>query len=552
MDPITFTQMLLRRWFLLVLCGVAGVVFADFVGTSTPPRYQSSVSLQLNPAGRSPFLPYAAPDGTSVGVSPVTSLAASYREVLRSRAFGQVVVQQLQLPVSPDSIGNAINTQLVLNTNILRMTVVWDNPSDAQQLAQRIAEIFIIENQRRQQTQPVTRAHLAELEQSAGELEERLAPLRQQRQRLSDGVARGDLSRLTELTSLEERLAVLESSHANLLVEISRVRASFDTAAILDAATPGAPVDRTPLMQSVVFGLVGGVGVAVALGLLFEYLADAVRTRRQIQAVTGLAPIGQVPHARSAFWRRSRRGAGLVLLNRSASRTTEAFRSLRTSLNQVTPPRPLTAYVVTSASAGEGKTFVACNLAIALAQAGKRVLLVDANMRRPRVHAWFGIDNQVGLADALDRGEHSPDTAIVASGVDKLWLLPAGTPRVSAAELLGTEALGRVVARLQQAWDTIIFDTAPVGEVADTLLIAPHASGSVVVARSGRTRRGALHDALEALFATGRPVLGVVLNDIRSEPLDGFIRHDFEPLSPAASTNAARARTIALHERASG
>jgi len=550
MDPITFSQTLLRRWVLLLAFSVAGVVVAYLIATSTPSRYQSSVSLLLNPAGRSSFLPYAAPDGTSVGVSPVTSLAASYREVLKSRAFGQVVVQQLQLPLSPDAIGYAVNTQLVPYTNILRMTVVWDNPSDAQQLAQRIAEIFIAENQRRQQSQPMTRAHLAELEQSAIGIQERLVPLRQQRQRLSDLVAGGDLSRLTELTSLEERLGVLESSHANLLVEISRVRDSFDTAAILDTATAGWPVDRTPLLQVVVFGLGGGLGLAIALGLLLEYLADAVRTRRDVMSVVGAPPLGRIPHAPNRGWRWSPRNAGLVMLSATPSSAAEAFRSLRTSLRLAAPPGALTSVVISSAAVAEGKTFVACNLSIAIAQTGRNVLLVDANLRRPAVHTWFGVENGRGLVDAIAEAEESPEPAgVIASGIANLWLLPAGASSASAGELLGSNGFARLVARLGEYWDTVVFDTAPVGVVADTVLVAQHAIGSVVVARSGRTRRASLHGALEGLSSSGRPIYGVVLNDERREPLTRFTRFDNE-LPVWANGSVAKADMAALHEDA--
>src|SRR6516225_7622321 len=144
--------MLLRRWWLVLILSLAGVLVAYYLRTTTPTRYQSTVSLQLNPAASSSFLPYSADSNVSPS-SPVVAQAASYQEVLRSRTFGSVVVQQLGLSLPPDAIGAAISTQLVPNTNILHLSVSWDNPTDAQQLAQRIAEVFIAENQRRQQSQ---------------------------------------------------------------------------------------------------------------------------------------------------------------------------------------------------------------------------------------------------------------------------------------------------------------------------------------------------------------------------------------------------------------
>jgi len=552
MDPITFLQVLLRRWWLMVLLVAAGLGCAYYLATSTPPRYISAVSLQLNPAGKSTFLPYSA-DATSVGTSPVTGVAASYREVLRSRAFGELIVQQLQLPIQPEAIGAAISTQLVPNTNIFRVSVVWENPSDAQQLAQRIAEIFIIENQRRQQSLPGNQAQLADLEQSAADINDRLEPVRQQRERLNQSVARGDLSRLSELTGLEDRLGVLQSSRANLLVEISRIRSSFDTAVIVDPASAAYPVDTTPVSQALVFGFAGGLGLAVVLALVLEYLGDAVRTRRDVVAVAGIPPIARVRHALIKRWRRSPRSGALIMLEPAASSAAEAFRSLRASLRLATPPRPLSTLVITSAGPREGKTFVACNLAIALAQSGQRVLLVDADLRRPTVHAWFGVANQHGFTDALAQ-DSAEIQGVIASGIENLWLLPAGSLPANPGELLGSDATARVMTRLGHRWDMVILDCAPVGPVADTLLLAHQSSGSVVVARCGQTRRVALHGALAALNSAGQPVIGVVLNDERPGPLAHFSRYDYyhHGYWSDASRVESDERAYALHNGVSG
>jgi capsular exopolysaccharide synthesis family protein len=282
-----------------------------------------------------------------------------------------------------------------------------------------------------------------------------------------------------------------------------------------------------------VFGLIGGLGLALGLTLLLEYLADAVRTRRDVVAVAGVPPLARVRHARVRRWPRSPRSGALVILDPVPSSAAEAFRSLRASLRLATPPRPLNTLVITSAGAREGKTFVASNLAIALAQSGKRILLVDADLRRPSVHTWFGVSVERGFADALVQagraatGESLDVPGVIDSGIDNLWLLPAGSLPPGPGELLGSDTLGRVLERLGQRWDMVILDSAPVGPAADTLLLAHQASASLVVARCGRTRRTTLLGALAALSGTGRPVLGVVLNDERPSPLARFSRYDY-------------------------
>jgi non-specific protein-tyrosine kinase len=289
------------------------------------------------------------------------------------------------------------------------------------------------------------------------------------------------------------------------------------------------------------------------LALVLEYLGDAVRTRRDVVAVAGIPPIARVRHALIKRWRRSPRSGALIMLDPTPSSAAEAFRSLRASLRLAAPPQPLSTLVITSAGPREGKTFVACNLAIALAQSGKRVLLVDADLRRPTVHAWFGVANQHGFTDALTQ-DSAEIQGVIASGIENLWLLPAGSLPANPGELLGSEGTAHLMTRLGHRWDMVILDCAPVGPVADTLLLAHQASGSVVVARCGQTRRVALHGALAALNSAGQPVIGVVLNDERPGPLAQFSRYDYyhHGYWSDASRVASDERAYALHNGVSG
>jgi capsular exopolysaccharide synthesis family protein len=535
MDPISFAQMLLRRWWLVLTLSLVGVAVAFYVETSVPTRYQSTVSLQLNPAASTSFLPYSAESGVSPS-SPVVAQAASYQEVLRSRAFGSVVVQQLGLNLPPEAIGAAISTQLVPNTNILHLSVTWDNPDDAQQLAQQIAQIFIAENQRRQQSQPGTQAQLAQMQQSAADIQSRIGPLQDQRDKLDDSVARGDLSRLSELTGLDTRLSALESSHTNLLLEISRLQSSFETAVILDAATPGRPMDALPLVQALILGVIAGLGSAVVVSIVLEHLEDVVRTPADAVNLTGLPLLARLRHVRRRIalpFARRRHHRALVMVDPHRSPSAEAIRSLRITLQLIAPPWGLQTLVVTSGREGEGKTFIAGNLAIAQAQAGRRVVLVDGNLQRPAVHRWFGVANTRGFSDALAlartrNGDSDGEVAgVTASGIENLWILPAGSHAGGANEVLDTESIAAVLQRLERNWDSVIIDSAHVGSVADTLLLAHEAHGSVLVARSGRTRRATLRSALTALNAIPQPVLGVVLNDEHPDLLSHFERDEY-------------------------
>jgi non-specific protein-tyrosine kinase len=540
---LALTQAVLRRWWLLVLLGALGALCAYTATTALPKRYQSTVSLQLNPAARSAFLAYSSAD-TSTS-SPVTALAASYTEVLRSRSFGQLVIDRLNLPISPEGLARAIDAKLVPNTNILRVSVTWDQPEDAQHLAQRIAELFISENVQVQQSQAGTPQRADQLQVSALQMQTRLTTLQQQRDRLDEAVARGDLSRLSDLNDLDTRLTALETSYTNALVEINRARSSLDTATILDNATPGLAVGILPLPQALLLGTVIGLAVGAGAALLLERMIGVINAPEEVAAVSGNAPLAAVGRIGSG---KKVAGPGvdarLVVVTAPRSASAEAFRTLRANMRLVALEQQLRTIVVTSAGASEGKTLISANLAAALGQDGQRVLLVDADLRRPTAHHAFGMSNTTGVVDALLhereralRNGHAPDVTqedpnlanlgVLATPIENLFLLPSGRIPPNPSELLGSETAARLLSRLNAAFDIVVIDTSPVGPVADALLLAARADGVLVVARARQTRQDGLRGALKALRAVGKPILGIVINDLRPGLLSRYSPYQY-------------------------
>lgn len=541
MGFLAFAQVVLRRWWLLPLLAVLGLGLAYAWSVNSPKQYESVVTLQLNPAARSAFLPYT---GDARGdPNPVSTLAASYAEVLRSRRFGQLLVQRLNLMTTPEAIARATNARLIPNTNILRLSVSWDNPWEAQQLAQQIAETFIAENLRRQETEPGDQSRLADMEDAARSYRARLTVLRQQRGQLDHSVADGDINRLTELNNLDIRIAALETSRVNLLVEINRARSAIDTASILDNAAPARAAGPVTLSQALLIGLLGGLALAVALARFIEEIDDRLRTPLDVGAATGSGPLATVGRIGTRNWPAPLRESRLVTLHAPRSGTAEAFRTLLTNVRFAASEHPLRKLVITSPGPGEGKSLLASNLAVALAQAGRRVLLVDGDLRRPSIHSVFRLGMEPGLIEALleaveshgregsqvgaSQCELGTAVASVATGLENLSVLPAGHIPDNPSAALASAAVGRLLDQLASSWDFVVIDSAPVGPISDTLLLAAHADAVLVVARAGRTRRPDLQSSLEALAQTGRPVLGVVLNDLRLGPLERYAGYGY-------------------------
>jgi capsular exopolysaccharide synthesis family protein len=201
-----------------------------------------------------------------------------------------------------------------------------------------------------------------------------------------------------------------------------------------------------------------------------------------------------------------------VTLSADRRDVAEAFRTLRTNLLFSELAQKLRVIAVTSANPAEGKSITAANLAITFAQQGRSVVLVDGDLRMPGVHTLFRVPRDPGLTQVL-LGDVPLEDALTTMDPPGLVLLPTGILPPNPAELLGTEAMVRVLARLKERFDIVIFDTAPVLAATDALVVGARCDGVILVVRAGRTDRAAATDAVNQLALVGARVLGAVLND---------------------------------------
>jgi capsular exopolysaccharide synthesis family protein len=202
----------------------------------------------------------------------------------------------------------------------------------------------------------------------------------------------------------------------------------------------------------------------------------------------------------------------LVLLRQPDSSASEAYRILRTNLQFCGVSRPMTRLMVTSAVPGEGKTTTACNLAIAMAQAGKQVILCDTDLRRPSIARVLGISSEIGLTSLLLDRALPIERALVDGPVAGLRLLLSGPLPPNPGELVGSEAMKERVAQLEPLADLIVFDSPAMLGVADPTNLAMHTDGILLVVAAGRTRRELVSRAKATLEQVGSPIVGVVLN----------------------------------------
>ena len=282
------------------------------------------------------------------------------------------------------------------------------------------------------------------------------------------------------------------------------------------------PVPMTPYRPRIAFvGLVAlviafALSLTVALGT--DRLDAKLHSTEQIESEFGLRVLGMQPQPKTngGNGKKSRR-IELYAAQAPQSRFAESLRTVRTNLLFMTSQARSKSILVASAVSGEGKTAFACNLALTLAAAGQRTVLVDCDLRSPSVHEVFGVDQTEGQLAKLLIREAKLEDAIRPSGYENLDVLPCGPPPPNPAELVGSRQFRDLLTSLDKEYDRIVLDSPPVVPVTDAKLLSQVVDVVLVVVRHNVSARYALHQALRQLLDVDAPVLGCVFNGVEVE-----------------------------------
>lgn len=296
-------------------------------------------------------------------------------------------------------------------------------------------------------------------------------------------------------------------------LQVSNALSSGGAQLVNPATTPTSPVQPRPLIIAVLVGLLALV-VGVALAFLLEYLDDSIKTKEHLERAIGtdIPLLGLIPTYESGP-----STTGTVAA--ASSPAGEAYRALRTSVQFLALDGPMVIQV-TSASLSEGKTTTVVNLAAVFARAGKRVLLVDCDLRRPRVHDFFKFDNAVGLTSALLNDVPLNSAIQPVPDAGPLWVVASGPRPANPSELLSSNRTKEVLRRLRSSADIVLVDSPPLLPVTDASVLAGHVDGVLLVVMAGATTRRPLQRAVELLRQMRVPVVGAVLTRAGSD--DGY------------------------------
>lgn len=316
----------------------------------------------------------------------------------------------------------------------------------------------------------------------------------------------------TVTDSLASRSLVLATALAS---QFPSVVSRLDPVAAGKAATvdltvvSGPTLDTSPVSPRKTLNLLLGLLVGIAIGLIVAVAREVLNTR--VRSSTELQLLTYKPVLAVMNFDKTARKAPLILEASTASIRAEAFKMLRTSLKFLNVEHPLKVVSITSSIAGEGKSTTATNLAIVLAVAKNNVLLIEADLRRPRVADYLGLERAVGLTNVLV-GEVNVADVVQVWGSDGLHVLPCGTIPPNPSELLGSRQMAELITQLRTRFDYIVLDTPPLLPVTDGAVVSAHADGVVLVVRDGKTTRSEVSRSLLALGSAKGDFVGTVLN----------------------------------------
>jgi exopolysaccharide transport family protein len=307
---------------------------------------------------------------------------------------------------------------------------------------------------------------------------------------------------------------------------------------IVDVArVPTYPIEPN-IPRNLAFAFMLGLTSGVGLAFMLEGLDNTVRTTEQAQMISGLPPLGMIPmgsrmardgaNSKRLVIATSKEAVELVTQVRPQSQMAESYRALRTSLllsNLGAPPKVI---MITSALPQEGKTTTSINCAVVLAQKGIRVLLIDADLRRPSIHKTLGMGPRSGLSNVLTGSASLQQTITRSPVLPNLWILPAGTPPPNPAELLASTNMRDVLEELRGQYDHIVVDTPPSLSVTDAVVLSPRADAIVLVIRSGQTTKQALRRSRDVLLQVNAKVSGVLLNAVDLSSPDYYYYYEYK------------------------
>jgi polysaccharide biosynthesis transport protein len=497
----------LRRWawLIVLMVGLAiGISYRISIGLQ--PLYSSTTTLMVGQV-----LQAQSPSANDLATSE--QLAQTYSLFVRRQPILEGAAEALNSTPSWQALAGKVTAAAIPQSQLLQISVVDATPDGARTIADELAHQLILQSPTRTEKEidrqqefilhqlQLLQGRITDGEDHINGLENQLA---------LETSARNVQDVQAQIAGLQSKISTWQTTYASLMTQkVGRL----NSVNVVEPATlnPVPVSPNTPLNVAVSAAV--GFGLALAAIVILEYVDDTFKTYEDVAHgldVLSLGGVARFPSSKAA------RGE-LIMVDDAHSATAEAYRVVRANLEFAMRCTSARAVLITSASVGEGKTTTACNLAVSLAQAGKSVILCDADLRRPSLRQAFDIREREGLTSLLLDEQMPPDRALAPTEVAALWVLPSGPTPPNPAELLGSPFMRERIQELKELADIVLIDAPATLPIADAGIVGLQCDGVILVVDSSRTRRPTVRFAKDRLDQLGLHVIGAILTRTREQ-----------------------------------
>jgi capsular exopolysaccharide synthesis family protein len=505
-DLQEYLRPLLRWWWLLAAATLVAAAASFIYTASQPPLYLSQATIMVGSSIQDPN-----PSGGEFYLA--SQLAETYADIANRAPLHNATMTALGTTWLPYYAVYQIG-----NRPVIQLQVYDVDPERGYIVAEELVRQIILLGPREEQARrEFVEQQLTKLQDSITQTENLI--IQRETELLTIDSARELAAKQTEIRALHDKLATLQRNYADLLATTQRGR--VNALSILEPASrPTEPVS-SDLARNLLVAAFAGLALAAAGAYLLEYLDKTFRDSEEMRKTLDLSLLGTVPAIGNV---QEGSDEKLIMMHNDPTAAVEAYRMIRTNLQFAAVAHSLRRLLITSAEIKDGKSLTAANISIALASAGKKVVLVDADLHRPTQQRLFKLYNHVGVTTALLTGADDVGQLLQPTLVPGLSVLTSGPLPPNPAELLGTRRMEEVLSKLQEIADVVVIDSPPITAVVDSLILAAHVDGVLMVVRAQKTRRDLAQRALEALHKVQARVIGVVFNGVPGPQVDFYNR----------------------------
>ena len=530
---------IIRRWlWLIVLATISAAVISFWISNRQPVTYEARARLIIGPGV----------EGLNPNENDIQTgglLMQTYAELATTRPVLQTVIDELGLSLTPEQLDKHLTIRPTTETQFLTIVVEDGDPEQAKNVANSLADELVSLSPTGDDesesgaavVRPKMHKQTAKIEESIAVIEAEILELETELQTTEDTARRSVLD--NQLAQERQRLS---DDNATLALLYDSLQQAITNQVQIKESAVTAYALPSQVQLSVLLGAMAGLIISIVIALTFEYFDDfTVKSTEHIEGLTGLPTLAGIGDIKDKD--------KLVTITDPRSPAAEAFRVLRTSIQFSSFDAPNHSILVTSSIPGEGRSTIAANLAVVMAQAGHNVLLIDADLRRPSQQWLFDLPNSLGLTSLLldyqankddEETEELVHNIVQVTREKGLQLLTSGPIPPNPSELLGSAKMKMLLSKLSGQYDFVILDSPAVLLATDAAVLSVHADATLLVAWAGKSRKVHLQQAAEKLHEVNANLLGGVLNGLAAQDVSTQYYHDSQEAAETSAQDRSR------------